>query len=109
MGALAVPRSPRGRVAGRSPVVTHPHLSWLHSRPRPFANGLWMCCQVVSWCSLRALNVFWRYVFHYIDYQAYVFRGMMVNEFGRRNYACEPLEGGGCHCMYRLRASRISA
>jgi hypothetical protein len=39
----------------------------------------------------------WRYVFHYIDYQAYVFRGMMVNEFGNRNYSC----GEGCACMYK--------
>lgn len=42
------------------------------------------------------LNPFWRYVFHYIDYQAYVFRGMMVNEFGGRNYTC----GDGCKCIY---------
>lgn len=64
-----------------------------------FANGLWMC---VNGFMVRpeTLNVFWRYVFHYIDYQAYVFRGMMVNEFGKRNYACETLEGGGCQCMY---------
>lgn len=43
------------------------------------------------------LNVFWRYVFHYIDYQAYVFQGMMVNEFSERTYSC----GEGCNCMYR--------
>jgi hypothetical protein len=50
-----------------------------------FANGLWMC---VNGFMVRPddLNVFWRYVFHYIDYQAYVFRGMMVNEFGDRIY-----------------------
>jgi hypothetical protein len=50
-----------------------------------FANGLWMC---VNGFMVRPddLNVFWRYVFHYIDYQAYVFRGMMVNEFGDRMY-----------------------
>ena len=29
--------------------------------------------------------------------QAYVFRGMMVNEFGSRIYACGP----GCQCMYQ--------
>jgi ABC-type multidrug transport system permease subunit len=56
-----------------------------------FANGLWMC---VNGFMVKPgdLNVFWRYVFHYIDYQAYVFRGMMVNEFGNRRYAC----GEGC-------------
>jgi hypothetical protein len=48
----------------------------------------------------ETLNVFWRYVFHYIDYQAYVFRGMMVNEFGSRNYTCETLGDGSCQCMY---------
>jgi hypothetical protein len=47
--------------------------------------------------SPKILNVFWRYVFHYIDYQAYVFQGMMVNEFSRRTYSCDD----GCHCMYQ--------
>lgn len=64
-----------------------------------FANGLWMCVNGFM-VQPQTLNVFWRYVFHYIDYQAYVFRGMMVNEFGKRNYACEMLQGGGCQCMY---------
>jgi hypothetical protein len=64
-----------------------------------FANGLWMCVNGFM-VQPYTLNVFWRYVFHYIDYQAYVFRGMMVNEFGRRNYACERLPNGGCQCMY---------
>ncbi|KAL1610194.1 hypothetical protein SLS60_001859 [Paraconiothyrium brasiliense] len=63
-----------------------------------FANGLWMCVNGFM-VEPQTLNVFWRYVFHYIDYQAYVFRGMMVNEFGKRNYACETVEGD-CRCMY---------
>ncbi|KAJ4299081.1 hypothetical protein N0V90_004325 [Kalmusia sp. IMI 367209] len=63
-----------------------------------FANGLWMCVNGFM-VEPQTLNVFWRYVFHYIDYQAYVFRGMMVNEFGKRNYACEVVEGE-CRCMY---------
>ncbi|KAL5121691.1 hypothetical protein ACEQ8H_000378 [Pleosporales sp. CAS-2024a] len=58
-----------------------------------FANGLWMCVNGFM-VQPQTLNVFWRYVFHYIDYQAYVFRGMMVNEFGKRNYSC----GEGCQC-----------
>jgi hypothetical protein len=64
-----------------------------------FANGLWMC---VGGFMVRpeALNVFWRYVFHYIDYQAYVFRGMMVNEFGGRDYRCEELADGSCFCSF---------
>lgn len=64
-----------------------------------FANGLWMCVNGFM-VQPETLNVFWRYVFHYIDYQAYVFRGMMVNEFGKRNYACERLVDGSCQCMY---------
>ncbi|MCJ1449871.1 hypothetical protein MMC28_000199 [Mycoblastus sanguinarius] len=61
-----------------------------------FANGLWMSVGGFL-VSPEILNPFWRYVFHYIDYQAYVFRGMMVNEFGYRTYDC----GEGCHCMYQ--------
>lgn len=64
-----------------------------------FANGLWMC---VNGFMVRpeALNVFWRYVFHYIDYQAYVFRGMMVNEFGNRDYRCAQQDDGSCFCSF---------
>lgn len=61
-----------------------------------FANGLWMSVNGFM-VQPETLNVFWRYVFHYIDYQGYVFRGMMVNEFGKRTYSC----GVGCHCMYQ--------
>lgn len=64
-----------------------------------FANGLWMCVNGFM-VQPGTLNVFWRYVFHYIDYQAYVFRGMMVNEFGKRNYACQQLGDGSCQCMF---------
>lgn len=60
-----------------------------------FANGLWMSVDGFM-VQPGELNVFWRYVFHYIDYQTYVFRGMMVNEFGYRTYNC----GGDCRCMY---------
>lgn len=61
-----------------------------------FANGLWMSVNGFM-VQPTTLNVFWRYVFHYIDYQAYVFRGMMVNEFGKRTYTC----GSDCYCMYQ--------
>ncbi|KAJ4320367.1 hypothetical protein N0V94_003441 [Neodidymelliopsis sp. IMI 364377] len=64
-----------------------------------FANGLWMCVGGFM-VQPEALNVFWRYVFHYIDYQAYVFRGMMVNEFGKRNYSCARTQDGGCFCSF---------
>lgn len=90
-----------------------------------FANGLWMS---VGGFLMPAtiLNPFWKYVFHYIDYQvrqepfffffffplalffvgrvlysrlrqAYVFQGMMVNEFSKRNYSC----GASCQCLYQ--------
>ncbi|KAF3909768.1 hypothetical protein AA313_de0210331 [Arthrobotrys entomopaga] len=60
-----------------------------------FMNGLWMSVGGFL-VSPRILNVFWKYWARYIDYQAYVFQGMMVNEFSRRNYEC----GEGCHCLY---------
>ncbi|KAI0006898.1 P-loop containing nucleoside triphosphate hydrolase protein [Xylariaceae sp. FL0662B] len=71
-----------------------------------FANGLWM--SVGGFMVQPALlNVFYRYVFHYWDYQKWVFEGMMVNEFGggRRAYECARVGGGGdaggCNCMYQ--------
>ncbi|KAL4785421.1 P-loop containing nucleoside triphosphate hydrolase protein [Aspergillus varians] len=60
-----------------------------------FTNGLWMSVGGFL-VSPTILNPFWKYVFHYIDYQAYVFQGMMVNEFASRTYSC----GAGCNCMY---------
>ncbi|KAJ6138892.1 hypothetical protein N7471_005378 [Penicillium samsonianum] len=60
-----------------------------------FANGLWMSVGGFL-VTPKILNPFWKYVFHYIDYQAYVFQGMMVNEFSERNYSC----GAGCRCMW---------
>ena len=68
-----------------------------------FANGLWMCTGGFL-VPPQTLNVFWRYVFHYIDYQAYVFQGMMVNEFGSRNYSCGVVPGSNpsqCSCLYQ--------
>lgn len=64
-----------------------------------FANGLWMCVGGFL-VPLTTLNVFWKYVFHYIDYQAYVFQGMLVNEFQDRTYDCAGSAGNGWHCMY---------
>ncbi|KAF8579679.1 ABC-2 type transporter family protein [Ramaria rubella] len=61
-----------------------------------FANGLWMSVGGFL-VPPTILNVFWKYVFHYIDYQTYVFQGMMVNEFEHRTYGC----GTKCECMYQ--------
>jgi len=38
-------------------------------------------------------------VFHYIDYQAYVFQGMMVNQFKNTIYSCDSTVDG-YQCMY---------
>lgn len=64
-----------------------------------FANGLWMCVDGFL-VPMGILNVFWKYVFHYIDYQAYVFQGMMVNEFEQREYACATLPDSKYQCQY---------
>jgi ABC-type multidrug transport system ATPase subunit len=61
-----------------------------------FANGLWMSVGGFM-VPPTILNPFYKYVFHYWDYQKYVFQGMMVNEFAHRSYSC----GKGCHCMYQ--------
>ncbi|KAJ0116349.1 hypothetical protein J7T55_007328 [Diaporthe amygdali] len=61
-----------------------------------FANGLWMCVNGFM-VQPTVLNVFYKYVFSYWDYQKYVFEGMMVNEFSGRSYGC----GDGCRCMYQ--------
>lgn len=60
-----------------------------------FANGLWMSVGGFL-VSPKVLNDFWYYTFYWIDYQRYVFQGMMFNEFEGRTYAC----GDGCQCMY---------
>ena len=64
-----------------------------------FANGLWMCVGG-SLRPVDGLNPFWRFLFHYIDYQSYVFQGMMHNEFDQRNFTCLPSIGGECKCAY---------
>ncbi|KAI4741755.1 putative ABC transporter [Aureobasidium sp. EXF-12298] len=69
-----------------------------------FANGLWMSVGGFL-VPTGSLNVFWRYVFHYIDYQAYVFRGMMVNEFDGRTYLCAGNVVTGCSCAYESELS----
>jgi hypothetical protein len=65
-----------------------------------FANGLWMSTGGFL-VSPTILNVFYKYVFHYWDYQKWVFEGMMVNEFSERVYECARLASGRCNCMYR--------
>ena len=64
-----------------------------------FANGLWMCVDGFL-VPMDSLNAFWKYVFHYIDYQAYVFQGMMVNEFQHREYKCQEGSEGQYQCSF---------
>lgn len=73
-----------------------------------FANGLWMSVGGFL-VQPNSLNPFWRYVFHYIDYQSYVFQGMMVNEFGARNYTCamNSQAVNGCTCSYESSLSDL--
>jgi ABC-type multidrug transport system ATPase subunit/ABC-type multidrug transport system permease subunit len=67
-----------------------------------FANGLWMSVGGFL-VNPTVLNVFWKYWARYIDYQSYVFQGMMVNEFSQRVFDCSPAGFGSpteCMCMY---------
>ncbi|KIW24222.1 uncharacterized protein PV07_09950 [Cladophialophora immunda] len=63
-----------------------------------FANGLWMCVDGFM-VPMGKLNPFWKYVFHYIDYQAYVFQGMMANQFRSTIWDCAK-SADGFQCMY---------
>jgi len=63
-----------------------------------FANGLWMSVDGFM-VTPGILNVFYKYVFHYWDYQKYVFENMMINEFSERVYECARTEGG-CQCEF---------
>ena len=61
-----------------------------------FSNGLWMSVDGFM-VPPSILNVFYKYVFHFWDYQKYVFENMMVNEFSERVYTCATT-ATGCQC-----------
>ena len=61
-----------------------------------FANGLWMSVGGFL-VSPTVLNKFWGTWARAVDYQSYVFQGMMVNEFSNRKFECAE----GCTCMYK--------
>ena len=63
-----------------------------------FGNGLWMSLNGFM-VPPDTLNVFYKYVFHYWDYQKYVFENMMINEFSERVYSC-PTTETGCRCEF---------
>jgi ABC-2 type transporter len=70
-----------------------------------FANGLWMSVGGFL-VNPTLLNVFWKYWARYIDFQSYVFQGMMVNEFSQRIFDCSEGPSGtkaDCMCMYPSR------
>mmetsp|Transcript_4213 Transcript_4213/g.4173 ORF Transcript_4213/g.4173 Transcript_4213/m.4173 type:complete len:627 (-) Transcript_4213:2886-4766(-) len=60
-----------------------------------FANGLWMSVGGFL-VSSKILNNFWYYTFYWVNYQRYVFQGMMFNEFEYRIFDCD----SNCHCLY---------
>ncbi|KAK9355632.1 P-loop containing nucleoside triphosphate hydrolase protein [Lipomyces doorenjongii] len=65
-----------------------------------FANGLWMAVGGFL-VQPNVLNKFWYYTFYWIDYQRYVFEGMIFNEVEQRSYSCPWTSEGGCSgCMY---------
>jgi hypothetical protein len=65
---------------------------------------VWMCTGGFL-VHAATLNPFWKYVFHYIDYQSYVFQGMMVNEFRDRKYSCIENDNAVCSCLYEVSSS----
>lgn len=60
-----------------------------------FSNGLWMSVGGFL-VEPSVLNIFWRNTVYWINYQRFVFEGMVFNEFKDRTYTC----GDGCQCMY---------
>ncbi|CCX31765.1 Similar to ABC transporter G family member 11; acc. no. Q8RXN0 [Pyronema omphalodes CBS 100304] len=64
-----------------------------------FTNGLWMSVGGFL-VPEKVLNDFWYYTFYWINYQRYVFQGMMFSEFEGRTYDCDLIDGGGYQCMY---------
>ena len=70
-----------------------------------FSNGLWMSVDGFM-VPPAILNVFYKYVFHFWDYQKYVFENMMVNEFSERVYTCATtVTGCQCKCLSFAAAS----
>ncbi|KAK9342469.1 ABC-2 type transporter-domain-containing protein, partial [Lipomyces starkeyi] len=64
-----------------------------------FTNALWMA--VAGYLVAPGiLNKFWYYTFYWIDYQRYVFEGMLFNEVESREYLCPMINGSCSSCMY---------
>ncbi|KAI8923264.1 hypothetical protein BC831DRAFT_472068 [Entophlyctis helioformis] len=66
-----------------------------------FANGLWMV--VLGFFVPRLqMPAFYRYTFHYIDYQKYAFDALMKNEFGKDiRFDCDRIPNSdSCFCNF---------
>ncbi|KAK9246144.1 P-loop containing nucleoside triphosphate hydrolase protein [Lipomyces tetrasporus] len=65
-----------------------------------FSNCLWMAVGGFL-VQPNILNKFWYYTFYWINYQRYVFDGMIFNEVEPLSYSCPWTSNGGCsQCMY---------
>ncbi|KAK9321779.1 P-loop containing nucleoside triphosphate hydrolase protein [Lipomyces orientalis] len=65
-----------------------------------FSNGLWMAVGGFL-VQPNVLNKFWYYTFYWINYQRYVFDGMIFNEVEERSFSCAWSSDTGCSgCMY---------
>ncbi|GAA6021383.1 hypothetical protein JCM8202_003594 [Rhodotorula sphaerocarpa] len=62
-----------------------------------FANGLWMCVQGY-FIRTTSLPDFWRYSFHYMDYQTYAFDLLVRNDFVGQILPCPVQPDGTCLC-----------
>ncbi|KAJ3060586.1 hypothetical protein HDU98_003473, partial [Podochytrium sp. JEL0797] len=52
---------------------------------------------------VRAQNIpnFWRYGFHYWNFQKWTFEAMSANEFAGQTFECAPIVNGtGCNCLF---------
>jgi hypothetical protein len=63
-----------------------------------FTNGLWMVVNGFALIRISDIPAFWRYTFHYIDFQKYAFEAMLKNEMTDITFNCA--QGPtGCACM----------
>lgn len=60
-----------------------------------FLNSLLLCAEGF-FITTSQLNAFYRYGFHYWDYLAYSFQGIMIRQFAGAKYEC----GNLCECLF---------
>lgn len=64
-----------------------------------FWNGVWVCTGGYL-VHGKTLHPIWRYTVQYVNYEAYVFQAMMINEFARRTYSCATNDITQCSCVH---------